>query len=317
MSPEKPASVTIARDPYGREVKSLRISITQRCNLACDHCHREGQDPHPVEMSPSEIERLVGIAASLGVRKVKITGGEPLLREDILEVVSRIAPLVKEVSLTTNGTGLAGLALPLKRAGLSRVNVSLHTLDPGLYRRICGADLSAQVQEGIKASVAAGLNPVKVNMVVLKGENDEEVRAMMDFCAKTGAVLQLIELEASRESSRAPEFASRYCSLRQLEDSLSHEAVQVSENELHRRRRYTVRANGGYVTVEVVRPMHNTEFCANCTRMRMTSDGLLKPCLLDPSGNVDTLTPLRSGFSDDRLRGLFLAAVANRRPYWG
>ena len=316
MSEAELAVVTCAKDPYGREVKSLRLSVTQRCNFTCSHCHGEGQGPSLGEMSPAEMERMVRIAVSLGVRKVKVTGGEPLLREDILDIISRISPLVKEVSLTTNGTGLARLAVPLKQAGLSRVNVSLHTLDQQRFDRLCGADLSEHVNEGIQTAVRAGLNPVKVNMVIFRGENDMEVRAMMDFCAKSGAVLQLIELEACKESSTAPSFASRFYSLKQIEDVLSKEAMQVTENELHRRRRYTVKANGGIVTVEVVRPMHNTEFCANCTRIRMTSDGLLKPCLLDPSGNVDALTPLRAGSSDNELRQVFLAAVANRRPYW-
>jgi len=316
MSKVQPEGTSVQRDPFGREVKSLRISVTQRCNLACDHCHGEGQGPSSREMSPTEIERMVGVAVSLGVRKVKLTGGEPLLREDIVDIVSRISPLVKEVSLTTNGTGLARLAVPLKQAGLSRVNVSLHTLDRARFKRICGTDLSESVTDSIHSAVEAGLNPVKVNMVVLRGENDHEVRPMMDFCAKSGAILQLIELEAGREQSNAASFESRFYSLQSMEDALSKEAFEVTENELHRRRRYSVKANGGSVTVEVVRPMHNTEFCANCTRIRMTSDGLLKPCLLDPSGNVDALTSLRSGSSDDELRDVFKSAIANRRPYW-
>jgi len=267
-------------------------------------------------MTPEEIERLVRIAASIGVRKVKLTGGEPLLREDIVEIVSRISPLLAEISLTTNGSHLAETAQHLRKAGLRRVNVSLHSLDPDRFSRLCGVDKVTEVVGGIEESVRAGLNPVKVNMVVLKGENHEEIQSMIDFCGKVGAVLQLIEYEADRDSANGNHFAERFYSLGSIEETLSRQSIGTSVNELHRRRRYRIKANGGNVTVEVVRPMHNTEFCANCTRIRMSSDGRLKPCLLDPSGEVDVLTPLRHGSTDTKLRELFLEAVRRRRPYW-
>jgi cyclic pyranopterin phosphate synthase len=312
----KPTFEPTVKDPYGREVRSLRLSVTQRCDLACAHCHREGQSESIVEMTAEEMEKLVRIAVSLGVRKIKLTGGEPLLREDILEIVSRISPLVTEVSLTTNGSRLSRLASPLKLAGLRRVNVSLHTLDPDLYARICGMDLSGLVVDGISAAVRAGLNPVKVNMVVLKDTNEGHIRPMIDFCARSGAVLQLIEFEADRESSNGCQFVERYYSLKSTEEMLALQSLEISINELHRRKRYRIPANGGTVEVEVVRPMHNTEFCSNCSRIRMSSDGRLKPCLLDPGGEVDVLTPMRTGMSNHQLRGLFLKAIENRKPYW-
>ena len=267
-------------------------------------------------MAPDEIERLVRIATSFGVTKVKITGGEPLVRDDIVDIVSRISGLVGEVSLTTNGSKLAKKAADLRFAGLKRVNVSLHTLDPELYAYLCGVDRSRVVIQGIVSSVEAGLNPVKVNMVVLKGENDEEIPAMMKFCGRVGAVLQLIEYETDRESSNGCKFAEKYYPLREVEDALAVSAIEKSHNDLHRRGRYKIRANGSIVTVEVVRPMHNTEFCANCRRIRLSSDGKLKPCLLDPSGAIDLLTPLRNGASDEELGNLFAKGVSNRKPYW-
>ena len=312
----KPTLEPAVKDPYGREVRSLRLSVTQRCDLACSHCHKEGQSESIVEMTPDEMEELVRIAVSLGVRKVKLTGGEPLLRDDILEIVSKISPLVAEVSLTTNGSRLSHLADSLKLAGLRRVNVSLHTLDPDLYASICGTDMSGLVVDGISAAVRAGLNPVKVNMVVLKDTNESHIRPMIDFCVRSGAVLQLIEFEADRESSNGRQFAQRYFSLKSTEEMLARQSLETSANELHRRKRYRIPANGGTVVVEVVRPMHNTEFCSNCSRIRMSSDGRLKPCLLDPGGEVDVLTPMRDGMSNHQLRGLFLKAIENRRPYW-
>jgi len=312
MSPQG-AALT---DPFGREIRSLRISVTQRCDLACDHCHREGQTPSSDEMSPAEVERLVRIAAELGVRKAKLTGGEPLVRDDITDIVSRISPHLREVSMTTNGTRLRELAADLKKAGLRRVNVSLHTLDPSRYRAICGRDALDRVIQGIRAAREAGLDPVKVNMVVLRSINDDEIEPMLRFCGKAGAILQLIEYESDREGANGCTFARRYYSLAGVEDSLRARAAEVSVNELHRRRRYRIPDNGTPAEVEVVRPMHNTEFCANCTRMRLSSDGLLKPCLLDGDGTVDVLTPLRSGASDATLAELFARAVGNRRPYW-
>ena len=305
-----------AIDPHGREVRSLRLSVTQRCDLACSHCHREGQSPSTREMTPEEVERLVRIAASIGVRKVKLTGGEPLLRADIVDIVSKVSPLVAETSLTTNGSHLAGMAQPLREAGLGRVNVSLHTLNPDRFRRLCGVDKVAEVIRGIEESVRAGLNPVKVNMVVLKGENNEEIQSMIDFCGAVGAILQLIEYEADRDSANGDHFTERFFSLGSIEEVLCRQSMDTSVNELHRRRRYKIRANGGFVTVEVVRPMHNTEFCANCTRIRMSSDGKLKPCLLDPNGEVDVLSSLRHGAADHQLKELFLEAIRRRKPYW-
>lgn len=319
MSVDSPAESVARRqaiDPHGREVRSLRLSVTQRCDLACPHCHREGQSPSVREMTTEEIERLVRIAASIGVRKVKLTGGEPLLRGDIVEIVSRISPIVTEVSLTTNGSHLAGMARPLREAGLRRVNVSLHTLNHDRFSRLCGVNVVPEVIGGVRESVRAGLSPVKVNMVVLKDENNQEIQSMVDFCGEVGAVLQLIEYEADRDSANGDHFTERFYSLERIEKMLSNQSVETSVNELHRRRRYKIRANGGFVTVEVVRPMHNTEFCANCTRIRMSSDGRLKPCLLDPNGEVDVLTPLRLGATEQQLEGLFMEAIRRRRPYW-
>ena len=267
-------------------------------------------------MTPSEIERLVRVAASAGVKKVKLTGGEPLMREDLSEIIQRLSRLVSEVSLTTNGYSLKDNARDLKDAGLNRINVSLHTLNKDVYSRICGVDMVDSVVRGIRSAVAAGLAPVKVNMVVLKGFNESDIGSMMRFCAETGAVLQLIEYEASREGAKEEDFKKRFYSLVGVEEDLRSKAVNIFHNELHRRGRYQVKADGGLVTVEVVRPMHNTEFCQNCTRIRLSSDGILKPCLMEKSGELDLLRPLRKGASDSDLRELFMKGVAARRPYW-
>jgi cyclic pyranopterin phosphate synthase len=307
---------TPMRDPFGREIRSLRLSVTQACDLACAHCHREGQEVSAEEMTLEEIERVVAVSASLGVRKVKITGGEPLMRKDIVDVVSRISPLVREVSMTTNGSRLSEMAAALKVAGLARVNVSLHSLDPRTNERMCGVDMTAHVVAGIKDAVEVGLSPVKVNMVVFRDINHDMIPPMMDFCGRVGAVLQLIEYESDRDSASTSEFAKKHFSLGPFEQGLAAVSTQTTINELHRRHRYLVPANGTNVSVEIVRPMHNTEFCANCTRIRVSSDGKLKPCLLDRRGAVDVLGPMRAGATDDELRVLFAKAIGSRRPYW-
>jgi len=303
-------------DPYGRSVGGLRLSVTQRCDLNCSHCHKEGQRPSAEEMTPEEIGRIARVSASIGIRRVKLTGGEPLMRPDISEIVRLVSGAVSEVSLTTNGQKLAGFVDGLKGAGLARVNISLHSRDREVYRRLCGSTSVGSVVDGVTKAVAAGLNPVKVNMVIFKGVNDDAIDDMIQFCAGTGTILQLIEYEATREGAGTREFQERHFPLADVEKRLAEQAFEVQLNELHRRRRYTIQPDGRKVVVEVVRPMHNTEFCAHCTRLRMTSDGRLKPCLLDPSGEVDVLTPMRAGAADEELRALFLEAVSKRRPYW-
>ncbi len=303
-------------DGFGRPIRSMRVSVTQRCNLACDYCHREGQSPSKTEMSPAEIERFVNVASSLGIRKVKITGGEPLMRDDIGDIISRISPFLSEVSLTTNGYSLGWSAGALKSAGLKRINVSLHSLDRQVYTRLCGIDAVESVIEGIEEAAEVGLQPVKVNMVVLKGYNEAEIPQMMEFCARAGVTLQLIEYETSKEGSQRSSFHERFFSLHETEMELASRAEKVTHNELHRRGRYTVRTSQGDVEVEFVRPMHNTEFCGNCTRIRLSSDGRMKPCLLDGRGELDALSAIRNGASDADLKDLFLKVISTRRPYW-
>ena len=303
-------------DRFGRPVTNLRISLTQECNFRCFFCHREGQRfLAKNEMTPEEIERLVRIASRLGIRKVKLTGGEPTVREDIIEIVRRIKPYVKDLSMTTNGSRLKELAEPLAKAGLDRVNVSLHSLKPEVYKKITGVDMLETVLEGIEEAVKY-LSPVKLNMTVMKGLNDGEIWNMIDFSAKTGAVLQLIELEAPREMTETAFFRKYFYPLRPVERELEKRAVEIRERRMHRRRKYFIPTDYGIAEVEVVRAMHNTVFCANCTRLRVTSDGKFKTCLLRNDDLIDFLTAMRNGASDAELVDIFRKAVLKREPYW-
>ncbi|WP_297516000.1 GTP 3',8-cyclase MoaA [Thermococcus sp.] len=303
-------------DRFGRPVTNLRISLTQECNFRCFFCHREGQRfLAKNEMTPEEIERIVRIASRLGIRKVKLTGGEPTVRENILEIIRRIKPYVIDLSMTTNGSRLKELAEPLARAGLDRVNVSLHSLKPDVYKRITGVDMLETVLEGIEEAVKY-LSPVKLNMTVMKGLNDDEIWDMIDFSAKTGTILQLIELEAPREMTETAFFRKYFYPLRPVEKELEKRAVEIRERTMHRRRKYFIPTDYGIAEVEVVRAMHNTVFCANCTRLRVTSDGKFKTCLLRNDDLIDFLSAMRNGASDAELVDIFKRAVLEREPYW-
>jgi len=298
-------------DPFGRRVSSLRVSVTQRCDLACFFCHREGEHDPGKEMTPAEIGRIVEVAAELGVTKIKVTGGEPLMRGDIVEVIRLISPHVREVSMTTNALILPGRAVALKEAGLKRVNISLHSLKRETVKKIAGVDCLDRVKAGIQAADEAGLKPIKLNFVVMEGLNSGEIPDMLRLSAETGAILQLIEYQSLERG--VERWGDLYFDLTPLEHVWDREAVSVEEQVMHRRKRYTL-ADGA--TVEIVRPIHNTVFCANCNRLRLTSDGRLKPCLMRGDNLVPVVQLLRSGAGEEQLVEAFRLATSLRAPYW-
>jgi len=304
------------KDSYGRPLLNLRISVTQCCNLHCPYCHREGQEKavgnHVVEMTPDEIARLVQIAVNLDIRNIKLTGGEPLVREDIIEIVSRIGEIsgIRDFSMTTNGTLLAKYAKELYEAGLKRVNVNIPSLKAEVYSRLTGGNLE-DVLRGIKEAIGVGLYPVKLNMLILKGVNDGEVEDMIGFAAETGAILQLIELEPINVSESY--YKNFHRTLDDYEAKLKDKALKFETRQfMHNRRVYHLPE----AKVEVIHPIENTEFCLHCTRLRITSDGKLKPCLMRNDNLVDVLTVMRNGADDKEIEGLFREAVRRREPYF-
>ena len=298
-------------DPYGRLVSGLRISLTQRCNFNCFFCHQEGESGPNGEVTPDEIEAVVSVAAELGISKIKLTGGEPLLRDDVVEIVRRISPYVDEVSMTTNGYMLKEKACDLRKAGLKRVNISFHSTDPEKFCKIIGRESVQAVREGIDAALECGLSPIKLNMVVMKGINDEEIENMIAFSKEAGATLQLIEYQALEKGVK--EYDSYHFDLKPLEEQLAARSQTIVEREMHRRKQYHLEDGG---IVEVVRPMHNSEFCAYCTRLRMTSDGHLKPCLMREDNYVEAVSRLRDGEGREELVEAFKESVAAREPFW-
>ncbi len=289
-------------DPYGRRITSLRISVTNRCNMSCIYCHGEGEKPNGGEdLDKEDIVRIVKVAAEYGVNKVKFSGGEPLLRNDLEEIISAL-PRLKDISLTTNGSLLADRALELKKAGLNRVNISLDTLNEEKYNLItnCRKGSFKRVLQGINAALEAGLTPVKLNMVILKGINEDEIEDMIQFVKGRALVLQIIQLLNFKNVARYQ------VDILEIEEKLKRRANAIKTNELHRRCKYFL----DDAEIEVVRPINNATFCAYCNRLRVTSDGKLKPCLL----RNDNLVEFK-GKSEPEIRELLKLAVSLREPY--
>lgn len=265
-------------DTYGRTIKSLRISLTNRCNLKCIYCHREGETRDiKIEMDVGTVSNIVKASKAFGVNKVKFSGGEPLIRDDFEKIIEAL-PRLKDISATTNGIFLSKRAHSLADSGLDRINISLPSLSPEKYRQITGGDME-MVLEGINAAVECGLTPVKLNMVLLKGINNAEIPEMMNYIQKFDGkvILQLIEL---MDFNKMREYQ---VNINEVEKYLESKASNIEVRSMHRRKKYYIEG----VEVELVRPIDNSHFCANCTRLRVTSDGKLKPCLLRNDNLVD------------------------------
>lgn len=302
-------------DEYDRPVTNLRISVTTNCDLNCFYCHEEGQTTDKREMTVNEIERISRIAKDLNIRKIKLTGGEPLVRSDIIEIIEKISPHMEDTSLTTNGVKLSGLAKKLSSAGLDRVNISLDTLNPEKYETITGKNSLQDVKKGIEEAIDSELYPIKLNSLIMKGKNDDEIWELIEYASHHDVILQLIELETDREGTSEEWFKKHYYDLKPVEKELRKKAENTKERRMHRRKKYYFEYRGGEAEVEVVRPMHNTKFCMGCTRLRMTSDGQLKTCLLT-NELIDIIGPMRKGASDKKLKEIFKEAVSLREPYW-
>ncbi|MGQ0651821.1 MAG: GTP 3',8-cyclase MoaA, partial [Betaproteobacteria bacterium] len=304
-------------DVRGRTMHDLRLSVTDRCNFRCVYCMpREvfGADykflPHDAILTFEEIARLARVFVGLGVQKIRLTGGEPLVRRDMARLVRMLAELAVEITLTTNGSLLARHAKALKDAGLHRVTVSLDSLDDATFRAMNDADFAvSRVLEGIDAAAAAGLNPVKINMVVKRGVNERDIVAMAERWRGTGHIVRFIEYmdvgstNGWRMDDVVPsaEVVKRIASRWPLEPAEANYAGEVAE-----RWRYLDGAGEIGVISSVTQA-----FCSTCTRMRLSTEGSLFTCLFAERGH-DLKSLLRGGASDDALRNE-IAAVWQRR----
>ena len=286
--------------------------MTTRCNLKCVYCRPSDlslEERRDRFLDFDEMLRVVRVLAKAGLKKVRITGGEPLVRKGVVEFVGQVAKVegIQDLALSTNGTLLAEYAGPLARAGLRRVNVSLDTLDPGRFARITGGGRLERVLEGIQAAEESGLVPVKLNAVVVRGFNDDEVEALAGLTLERPWSVRFIEympIGGDRELYEerfvpASEVLGRlsrcYGTLERLDWSGSSAAREY-------------RIPGAKGTVGLITPM-TEHFCAGCNRLRLTADGKVRPCLLTEI-ETDILGPLRSGVSDDEL--LRLLGIASQ-----
>ncbi len=297
-------------DAYGRPLRSLRVSVTDKCNFNCIFCHREGQTGSG-ELKVEEILLVAEVLREIGVVHVKLTGGEPLLRRDIVEVVRGLKRLkYEDVSITTNGYLLQFLAKDLKDAGLDRINVSLHSLKRERFKKITNVDGLERVLSGIEKAIEEGLN-VCLNFVILKGINEDEIWDMVNFVLERGIGLHIIELHPVQKGKEV--FDKHYWD-EKIEEKLKEMGARLEIRDLHYRPRFVFN-NGAFV--ELVRPVNNPIFCAGCTRIRLTSDGYLKPCLMREDG-VYIKDILESELSKEEKKRLILEKVKEvnrmRRP---
>ncbi|WP_254863169.1 GTP 3',8-cyclase MoaA [Halovivax gelatinilyticus] len=317
-------------DEFGREVTGVRISLTDRCNFDCVYCHNEGlgdtrgpMDPQDEEMNTDDVVRFLEVVTEFDIDSVKFTGGEPMLRSDLAEIIAR-TPDELAVSMTTNGTFLPGRAEELVEAGLERVNISQDALDPDAFARITKSGAYDAVLDGVEAALDAGLDPVKLNMVVFSHTAGYVPEMVDHVAANPGLQLQLIEYMP--ELTGNPEWA---IDIERVHRWLADQARVVEQREMHDRTRYWIEADGECPSpaasdrtpdavdgpagmVEIVDPVENPTFCANCHRVRVTHDGYLKGCL----NRNDDLRPMGE-MSKGEIREAFREVVANRVPFYG
>ncbi|MGB7818704.1 MAG: GTP 3',8-cyclase MoaA [Ornithinibacter sp.] len=298
------------RDRFGRIGRDLRVSVTDRCNLRCSYCMpAEGLDwlAKPEMLTDEELVRLVRIMVGLGVTNVRLTGGEPLLRRSLVSVVEGIAALHPRprIAMTSNGIGLDRLAAPLAAAGLDRVNVSLDTIDPEHFSRLTRRDRFKDVEAGLKAAADAGLTPVKVNAVAMRGVNDGDVTELLQWCLDRGYELRFIEqmpLDAQHAWDRSLMVPQSEI-LERLGERFH--LTPVAERGSAPAELFLV--DGGPQTVGVIASV-TAPFCAACDRVRLTADGQLRNCLF-ATREIDLRTSLRDGSDDEAIAELIIGEM--------
>lgn len=303
-------------DSFGRKIDYLRISVTDRCNERCLYCMPEGYkgwEQREEHLSASEIIRVVRVAVQLGFRKFRLTGGEPLVRGDLVEIVRGMKqiPGVEVIGLSTNGTRLAAHANVLRAAGLRTVNVSLDALNPELYRNITGGSV-ADVLAGIRAAMAAGFERVKLNCVLMRGQNESEIWPLVLFAAEHGLPLRFIELMPLSRTDVLTEanFLPVGEVMRQLREK-DNLLPQPDWREGHGPARYYLLERTGAL-IGFIGALTNLDFCESCNKVRLTSDGKLRPCLGDHL-ETDLKPALRPHINDTALKNIFLKTL-NQKP---
>jgi len=302
------------RDRYGRELTYLRVSLIDRCNLRCLYCMPHGLLNAFREeelLSMDETAEIISIFAELGINKVRLTGGEPLLKKGVPELVRRIKkfPGIREVVMTTNGVLLGRFAKELKEAGLDRLNISLDTLDRENFKRITGLDKLDEVLEGIQSAREAKLEPVKLNIVLMKGYNDHEIRPMVRFAIEGGMDLRFIEWMPTAGDIHAIR-ENRFLDTESVRKSIESEfCLERKDSDPHAPAR-TYRLVGTNSNIGFISPLSNA-FCAKCNRLRMKANGMMKTCLHGKE-DLDIKALLRQGTARGEIKERILSTVFDR-----
>jgi len=294
-------------DQHGRVARDLRVSVTDRCNLRCTYCMPAEGLPwlaKPEMLTDDELVRLISIFVALGVEQVRLTGGEPLLRRSLTDVVTRIAALTPRprIAMTTNGIGLKRLAAPLAAAGLDRVNISLDTVDPQEFADLTRRDRLHDVEAGLEAAREAGLVPVKVNAVAMRGINDHSVADLLAWCLERGYELRFIEqmpLDAQHGWDASTMIGADEIRTR-LSERFTITPLPAAERGSAPAEKFLV--DGGPATVGIIASV-TAPFCGACDRTRLTADGQVRNCLFSQR-ETDLRGPMREGASDDELASL-------------
>lgn len=299
---------TTLTDAFGRKIEYLRLSVTDRCDLRCAYCMPkdfEGYEEPANWLSFDEIERILRLFATRGLRRVRLTGGEPLLRNRISDLARRIKsiPGIDDLSLSTNGTQLTKHARALREAGVTRLNVSLDTLQPARFTAITQRDVLKEVLDGLKTSRETGFTPIKINMVWLAGTNDDELEEMIAFCRDGGFILRLIETMPMGETGRNSQFASLQPLMASLKERFGLIDGLIPGGGPAR---YLV-SPGGEFSVGFITPM-SQHFCATCNRIRLTVDGILHLCL-GQEDRLDLRKLMRDGESDEAIMAAIQTAI--------
>ncbi|MFP4154152.1 MAG: GTP 3',8-cyclase MoaA [Halothiobacillaceae bacterium] len=297
-------------DPHGRRIEYLRLSVTDRCDLRCFYCMPEGFRDFEVPehwLKPEEIERLLGVMGEMGLRRVRVTGGEPLVRHGVADICARIRSLpgIQDLSLSTNATRMRKMATDLRTAGVDRINVSLDTLDAARFKSITKGRLD-KVLDGLEAAREAGFAPIKINMVVMKEVNEDDIEPMLEFCMEKGFTLRMIETMPMGDTGR--DAIDHYVDLQTVKRRLAEKYDLIPSVMPGGGPARYMQVAGTGTHVGFITPM-SEHFCATCNRVRLAVDGTMYMCL-GQEHHFSFRSLLRRGIPDDELREALLAAIA-------
>ncbi len=301
------------KDNYNRTIDYMRISVTDRCNLHCIYCMPH--DIKPVEfkniLTYEEIIRIVRISVRLGVKKIRLTGGEPLARKNIKYLVRRLKEIegIEELSMTTNGQLLKKYAMQLKEAGLDRLNISIDSLDPAKYREITRGGSLERVLEGIELAYSLGISPIKINSVIIRGINDSEIEGFAEFTLKNQYQVRFIEFMPGKGNHWSKQDVVGIKEIKERIEKSFGKLQPVERKRSGPSEDFRIKGAKGLLGF-IGAVTHG--FCQSCNRLRLTADGMLRPCLFSKT-MIDLKSPLRDGAPDEEIERLLLCAV-NIKP---